>query len=133
MGEDLVTHPMVDLVSLTGSVGAGARVGELAARDIKRVTLELGGKSAFILAPGADLETAVTSLLGSAFANNGQTCSATTRLVVGRDQLDDVEQLLIERVQRDARRRPARARDHGRARSPRRSSSARSAPTSRRG
>ena len=98
VGEDLVTHPMVDLVSLTGSVGAGARVGELAARDIKRVTLELGGKSAFILAPGADLDTAVSSLLGSAFANNGQTCSATTRLVVGRDQLDDVEQLLIERV-----------------------------------
>jgi acyl-CoA reductase-like NAD-dependent aldehyde dehydrogenase len=99
VGEDLVTHPMVDLVSLTGSVGAGARVGELAARDIKRVTLELGGKSAFILAPGADLETAVSSLLGNAFANNGQTCAATTRLVVGRGQLDEVEQLLVAHVQ----------------------------------
>jgi aldehyde dehydrogenase (NAD+)/betaine-aldehyde dehydrogenase len=86
------------MVSITGSVGAGARVGQLAAQDIKRVTLELGGKSAFILAPGADVVAGVTALLGSAFANNGQTCSATTRLVVCRDQLDDVEQLLIERV-----------------------------------
>jgi acyl-CoA reductase-like NAD-dependent aldehyde dehydrogenase len=98
VGEDLVTHPLVDMVSLTGSVGAGARVGELAARDIKKVTLELGGKSAFVLAPGADVEAATTNLLASAFSNNGQTCSATTRLVVTRDQLDDVEQLLAERV-----------------------------------
>ncbi len=98
VGEDLVTHPLVDMVSLTGSVRAGARVGELAARDIKKVTLELGGKSAFVLAPGADLEAATTALLSSAFANNGQTCSATTRLVVNRRELDDVEQLLVERV-----------------------------------
>jgi aldehyde dehydrogenase (NAD+) len=98
VGEQLVQHPLVDTVSLTGSVTAGARVGALAARDIKRVTLELGGKSPFILAPGADIEGAVTALLGSAFANNGQTCSATTRLVVCGDQLDDVEQLLVERV-----------------------------------
>jgi aldehyde dehydrogenase (NAD+)/betaine-aldehyde dehydrogenase len=98
IGEDLVRHRLVDMVSLTGSVGAGARVGELAARDIKRVTLELGGKSAFILAPGADVEAAVDALLASAFANNGQTCSATTRLVVTRDELDDAEQLIIERV-----------------------------------
>ncbi|MDT4941335.1 MAG: aldehyde dehydrogenase [Pseudonocardiales bacterium] len=98
IGEDLVQHPLVDMVSLTGSVRAGARVGELAARDIKRVTLELGGKSAFILAPGADVESAVNALLSSAFANNGQTCSATTRLVVTRGDLDDVEQLIVERV-----------------------------------
>lgn len=98
VGEDLVTHPLVDMVSLTGSVGAGARVGELAARDIKRVTLELGGKSAFVLVPGADLDGAMTALLGSAFANNGQTCSATTRLVVCREQLDEVEEILAERV-----------------------------------
>lgn len=98
IGEDLVQHPLVDMVSLTGSVRAGARVGELAARDIKRVCLELGGKSAFILAPGADIESAISALLSSAYANNGQTCSATTRLVVTRDELDDVEQLLIERV-----------------------------------
>jgi aldehyde dehydrogenase (NAD+)/betaine-aldehyde dehydrogenase len=98
IGEDLVLHPLVDMVSLTGSVRAGMRVGELAARDIKKATLELGGKSAFILAPGADVDAAVTALLGSAFANYGQTCSATTRLVVTRDELDDVEQLIVERV-----------------------------------
>ena len=76
VGEALVTAPGVDFVSLTGSVRAGARVGELAARDIKRVTLELGGKSAFILGPGADLDAALAAAVRSCFNNNGQTCSA---------------------------------------------------------
>ncbi|MGY1815324.1 aldehyde dehydrogenase family protein [Blastococcus sp. SYSU D00820] len=98
VGESLVQHPLVDMVSLTGSVNAGARVGELAARGIKRCTLELGGKSAFVLAPGADLAAAVPALLASAFANNGQTCSATTRLVVTRGDLADVEDLVAEQV-----------------------------------
>lgn len=98
VGEDLVSHPGVDVVSLTGSVRAGARVGELAARSIKRVTLELGGKSAFILCPGADTDAALTALLASCFSNNGQTCSATTRLVVARDQLAEVEDELVRRI-----------------------------------
>ncbi len=98
VGEPLVQHPLVDFVSLTGSVTAGARVGELAARDIKKVTLELGGKSAFLLMPGSDLEAGVTALLANAFSNNGQTCAATTRLIVTRQDLDVVEQMLAERV-----------------------------------
>ncbi len=98
VGEDLASHPDVDVVSLTGSVRAGARVGELAAGGIKRVTLELGGKSAFILTDDADVEAGVTALLANCFSNNGQTCSATTRLVVARSLLDQVEDLLTERV-----------------------------------
>ena len=91
VGEALVTAPGVDFVSLTGSVRAGARVGELAARDIKRVTLELGGKSAFILGPGADLDAALAAAVRSCFNNNGQTCSATTRLLAPRPLLAEVE------------------------------------------
>jgi aldehyde dehydrogenase (NAD+) len=97
-GEVLVQHPGVDLVSLTGSTAAGARVAELAARTIKRVTLELGGKSAFVLCPDADLDAAVDAAVRTAYVNNGQTCSATTRLIVTRDRLAEVEERLAALV-----------------------------------
>ncbi len=97
-GEVLVQHPDVDLVSLTGSTGAGARVAELAARTVKRVTLELGGKSAFLLCPDADLDAALDAAVRTAYVNNGQTCSATTRLVVTRDRLAEVEERLAAQV-----------------------------------
>jgi aldehyde dehydrogenase (NAD+) len=97
-GEVLVQHPEVDLVSLTGSTGAGARVAELAAPGIKKLTLELGGKSAFVLCPDADLDAALDAAVRSAFVNNGQTCAATSRLVVTRDRLDEVEQRLAALV-----------------------------------
>jgi len=97
-GEVLVRHPEVDLVSLAGSTGAGARVAELAAPGIKKLTLELGGKSAFVLCPDADLDAALDAGVRSAFVNNGQTWSATSRLVVTRDRLDEVEQRLAELV-----------------------------------
>ena len=90
-GEVLVQHPDVDLVTLTGSTEAGARVAALAAPQIKRLTLELGGKSAFVLCPDADLGPAVEAAVRTAFVNNGQTCSATTRLVVPRELLAEVE------------------------------------------
>ena len=93
-GEVLVSHPEVDLISLTGSTAAGARIAELAARNITRVTLELGGKSAFVVCPEADLEAALDAAVRTCFVNNGQTCSATTRLVVPRDRLDEVEERL---------------------------------------
>ncbi|MCW2613297.1 MAG: ald 1 [Frankiales bacterium] len=97
-GEVLVAHPGVDLVSLTGSTSAGARVAELAARSIKRVTLELGGKSAFVICPDADLDAAVEAAVRTAYVNNGQTCSATTRLIVTRDRLAEVEGRLAAHV-----------------------------------
>ncbi|ANY25492.1 aldehyde dehydrogenase family protein [Gordonia terrae] len=98
VGQRLATNPGVDLVSLTGSTGAGAKVAELAATGIKKVTLELGGKSAFIVAPGADLDTALAAAVRGCFVNNGQTCAATTRLIVARDDIAAVEERLAELV-----------------------------------
>ena len=99
LGEALAQHPEVDLVSLTGSTDAGARVAALAAATIKRTTLELGGKSAFLLCPGSDLDAALPNAVRSAFVNNGQTCAATSRLLVPRDELDEVEQRLTALVE----------------------------------
>jgi acyl-CoA reductase-like NAD-dependent aldehyde dehydrogenase len=92
VGEVLASHPLVDMVSLTGSTGAGARVATLAAGSIKRVGLELGGKSATIIAPGADLASAVAAAVRGSFVNNGQTCAALTRLVVTKEHLAEVEE-----------------------------------------
>lgn len=97
-GEALVQHPEVDLISLTGSTAAGARIAELAAPGIKRLTLELGGKSAFLLGPDADLDAALATAVRMCFVNNGQTCSAITRLVVPRERLDEVEDRLAAAV-----------------------------------
>ena len=81
-GEALVTHPDVNLISMTGSTRAGARIGALAAERMKRVTLELGGKSAAVVLDDADLEAAVRATVNSCFLNSGQTCLALTRLIV---------------------------------------------------
>jgi acyl-CoA reductase-like NAD-dependent aldehyde dehydrogenase len=93
-GERLAAHPQVDMVSLTGSTAAGARVGELAARTIKRVTLELGGKSALIVTEDADLDAAMPGALRACLVNNGQTCAALTRLLVPRSRLAEAEERL---------------------------------------
>ena len=82
VGEALAAHPDVDAVSFTGSVAVGARVGELAAATIKKVTLELGGKSANVVLDDADLTTAVKVGVANAFLNAGQTCTAWTRMLV---------------------------------------------------
>jgi betaine-aldehyde dehydrogenase len=84
VGETMAAHPDVDMVSLTGSTGAGRRVMTLAAQTIKRVTLELGGKSANVILDDADIETAVTGGVNNAMLNSGQTCSAWTRMIVPR-------------------------------------------------
>jgi len=89
VGEALVAHPDVDMVSFTGSTGAGRRVGELAAAGVKRVALELGGKSANVVLPDADLARAVKVGVANAFLNSGQTCTAWTRLVVPADRHDE--------------------------------------------
>ncbi|KAB2340391.1 aldehyde dehydrogenase family protein [Actinomadura rudentiformis] len=93
-GERLAAHPQVDMVSLTGSTAAGARVGELAARTIKRVALELGGKSALIVTENADLDAAMAMALRACFVNNGQTCAALTRLLMPRSRLAEAEERL---------------------------------------
>ncbi|GGU96856.1 aldehyde dehydrogenase [Kitasatospora herbaricolor] len=88
-GAALAGHPDVDLVSFTGSTAVGRTVAETAGRGIKRVALELGGKSANVVLPGADLARAVNVNVGNVFANSGQTCSAWTRLLVHQDQYEE--------------------------------------------
>jgi acyl-CoA reductase-like NAD-dependent aldehyde dehydrogenase len=93
VGEALVTHPETDMVSFTGSTRAGKRVAALAAEGVKRVTLELGGKSAAIVLQDADLSRAVKTTVGACFINAGQTCSAHTRLLVHESQYEQVAEL----------------------------------------
>ncbi len=89
VGEAIAGHPGVDIVSFTGSAKAGTRVAEVAAATVKRVTLELGGKSANVILPDADLATAVKVGVAKAFINSGQTCNALTRMLVHRDSYDE--------------------------------------------
>ena len=82
VSEYLVTHPDVAKVTFTGSSAAGRRIAELCGRDLRRVTLELGGKSAAVILEDADLDHTVDSLRLGSFRNNGQVCSLKTRLLV---------------------------------------------------
>jgi acyl-CoA reductase-like NAD-dependent aldehyde dehydrogenase len=91
VGEAIASHPDVDMVSFTGSTRAGKRVSELAAQTVKRVTLELGGKSANVILDDADFEKAVADGVGKCYLNSGQTCSALTRMLVPRDRLAEAE------------------------------------------
>ncbi|MFF7092969.1 aldehyde dehydrogenase [Streptomyces rubradiris] len=89
VSEYLVGHPGVDKISFTGSVAAGKRVMEVAARNLTRVTFELGGKSAAVVLPDADLETAVAGIVPAAWMNNGQACVAQTRILLPRSRYDE--------------------------------------------
>ncbi|MEU5197005.1 aldehyde dehydrogenase [Streptomyces scabiei] len=89
VSEYLVGHPGVDKVSFTGSVAAGKRVMEVAARNLTRVTLELGGKSAAVILPDADTQTAVNGIAPFAWMINGQACVAQTRILVPRSRYDE--------------------------------------------
>ncbi|MFE9609193.1 aldehyde dehydrogenase family protein [Streptomyces sp. NPDC006012] len=88
-GQALVEHPGVDLVSFTGSSAVGRRIGAVAGGAVKKVALELGGKSANVILPGADLARAVAVGVANVMANSGQTCSAWTRMLVHTDQYDE--------------------------------------------
>src|SRR5271165_616346 len=89
VGEAIASHPGVDMVSFTGSLRAGRRVGALAADSIKKVTLELGGKSAFIVLDDAPFDKAIPAGARNAMMNSGQTCSAWTRMVVPRSRYQE--------------------------------------------
>ena len=93
VGERIAEHPDVDMVSFTGSTRAGKRVSEVASQTVKRVALELGGKSPNIILEDADLSKAVPAGVGGAFLNSGQTCTALTRMIVPRSKLAEVEEL----------------------------------------
>jgi acyl-CoA reductase-like NAD-dependent aldehyde dehydrogenase len=89
-GAALVDHPDVDKIAFTGSTVVGREIGAKAGRALKRVTLELGGKSPNIILPDADLEVAVRGAYQAIYYNTGQACNAGSRLFVHRDQFDDV-------------------------------------------
>ncbi len=93
VGEVIVRHPEVDMVSFTGSTQAGRRVAALAAATVKRVTLELGGKSAMVILPDADLDRAVSAGTTMCFLNSGQTCNALTRMLVPCQLLAQAEEI----------------------------------------
>src|SRR5947209_4314936 len=86
VSEELVRHPLVDKVSFTGSTRAGRRIAALCGEQIKRVSLELGGKSAAIVLPDADLEAVVPELAPNTMRNNGQTCTNQTRVLAPRER-----------------------------------------------
>lgn len=89
VGDAITRDPGVDVVSFTGSTAVGTSVAGVAARDVRRCLLELGGKSASVVLPDADVESAVRWTVRSATVNSGQTCSACTRLVVPRSRYAD--------------------------------------------
>jgi aldehyde dehydrogenase (NAD+) len=96
VGEALASHPDVDMVSFTGSTRAGKRVSELAAQTVKRVALELGGKSANIILDDADFDKAVRGGVNNCYFNSGQTCSAHTRMLVPRERHDEAVRIAKE-------------------------------------
>jgi betaine-aldehyde dehydrogenase len=95
-GEALVRHPGVDMISFTGSTRAGKRISELASHSIKRVALELGGKSASVILDDADLASAVKSTVNGCYLNSGQTCTALTRMLVPESKYDEAARAAAE-------------------------------------
>ena len=100
VGEAIVTDPNVDVVSFTGSTAAGRRVGELAGRLLKKVSLELGGNNAFVILDDADLEAAASAGAYSSFQFQGQVCFAVGRHIVHRSVAADYVDLLVEKANR---------------------------------
>ena len=98
VGEALAAHPDVDMISFTGSTRAGIRVAELAAGTVKRVTQELGGKSANLILADADFTVAVTKGVQDCYLNSGQTCSALTRMLVPADRQDEAAAIAAQAV-----------------------------------
>lgn len=95
VGEAIAAHADVDMVSFTGSTRAGKRVAEVASQTVKKVSLELGGKSANVILDDADFNKAVADGVGKCFLNSGQTCTALTRMLVPRDRMAEAEQIAL--------------------------------------
>jgi acyl-CoA reductase-like NAD-dependent aldehyde dehydrogenase len=97
-GEELAQHPLVDKVAFTGSTEVGRRIMQLASGTVKKVTLELGGKSANVVLDDADLDLAAAGVLWGTFFHNGQVCESGTRALVSRAIYDEFVGLLVERA-----------------------------------
>ncbi|MGF0238926.1 aldehyde dehydrogenase family protein [Rhodococcus sp. IEGM1300] len=99
-GAPLSEHPGIDKLAFTGSVPTGTRIMQAAARDIKNISLELGGKSPFIIFDDSDIDAAVEWIMFGIFWNQGQVCSATSRVLVQRDLYEPLLKRLVEQTQR---------------------------------
>ena len=97
IGNYMSSHPEVDMVSFTGSTGAGVSVSEAAAATVKRVTLELGGKSANVALDDADPVLVAKKAIGACHQNSGQTCSALTRLIIPESMSEEVYKIIAEK------------------------------------
>ncbi|MEK9138651.1 MAG: aldehyde dehydrogenase family protein, partial [Bacteroidota bacterium] len=98
VGNAIVGHPDVDLISFTGSTGVGKRISEVASQTLKRVSLELGGKNAQLVMEDADLDLALDGVLWGAFGTTGQRCTATSRLILHEKIHDKFLTMLVDRV-----------------------------------
>ncbi len=98
VSEELVTHPLVDKISFTGSTRAGRRIAALCGERIKRVSLELGGKSAAIVLPASDLDAVIAELAPNTMRNNGQVCTNATRVLAPRERYEDVVEALVAEI-----------------------------------
>jgi acyl-CoA reductase-like NAD-dependent aldehyde dehydrogenase len=96
VGAALVEHPEVDVISFTGSVATGSRIQAAAAKRVKRVSLELGGKSPFIVFPDADLETAAATSAAAVWGASGQVCTCGTRVLVHESIHDKFVQMILD-------------------------------------
>ena len=99
VGDALASSPKIDIVSVTGSVGAGESIMKAAATNITKVSLELGGKAPVIVFPDADLDIAAQAILDSRIGNNGQICNNAERLYVHKDVKDELTKKLIEKFE----------------------------------
>ena len=100
IGEYLAEHQDVDMISFTGSTGAGIRVSQAAASTVKRVTLELGGKSANVALEDADPQLVGKMAISGCYQNSGQTCSALTRLIIPTNMRDEICEIIANRIAR---------------------------------
>jgi aldehyde dehydrogenase (NAD+) len=98
VGEAIIEHPLVKLISFTGSTAAGQQVSMQAAKTLKRVSLEMGGKNAIIVMDDANLDLAVEGILWSAFGTTGQRCTAASRVIVHRAAQKELEDRLVARI-----------------------------------
>ncbi len=99
IGEYMAAHPLIDKIAFTGETATGARILKASADTIKKVSLELGGKSPNIVFADADIEKAAAAAVPAAFGNSGQVCTARTRLFVGAKAYDDVMQVLVDQAE----------------------------------
>jgi alpha-ketoglutaric semialdehyde dehydrogenase len=100
LGEALIRHKGINMISLTGSTEVGRHVAEVCGYDLRRCTLELGGKNAAIVLDDANLDVAVNSIIGGAFGTTGQRCTATSRVIVQKSMLPELTERLVAAAER---------------------------------